>query len=391
MLHTQELGLLALVRSALKGTQEPLPEDFSLERLLPQIKLHQIWSIALVGAINCGMDSKADSMQKLLGASAQAMSLAENQTAEAQVLFRAFSEAGVDYMPLKGITLRELYPDPNLRSMSDVDILIRMEQYPQIAKIMKAHGFSEGVESDHELNWKKNNVHVELHKCLIPSYNRKLYAYFGDGWDRARMSSGDQNRYEMSDEDFFVYLFTHYAKHFRDGGIGIKHLADLWIYRCVKPEMDEAYIKAELGKMDLDVFYENAMQTVAFWFEDAPGSEMTEHITNVTFHSGIFGDTSAKRNASAVRNSPEGGKKAKLSWTMRLVFLPFGNMCQKYPILHKLPFLLPVMWVVRWVSALFKPKALKKQVKAANSLSSRSIDEYRDSLAYVGLRFEGKE
>ncbi len=391
MLNRNEDALLCLVRCAVCQRPEKLPEGFPLGQLLPSIRHHQIWSLALAGAFRSGLDSNSDAMQQLLTFSVQAMILSEAQTAEANALFRAFSQAGVDYMPLKGIFLRELYPSPEMRPMGDLDILIRTEQYPIIAAIMKRLGFTEGPESSHELNWQKNLVHVELHKCLIPSYNKSLYSYFGDGWSKAASVPEDAHRFAMSPEDSFVYLFAHYAKHYRDGGIGIKHLADLWVFRRAYPTLDEAYILGELKKMELDVFYSNVMKTVAFWFDGAPADEMTEHITRVILASGPFGATAAHLNASAVRKAPSGGRQAKLRWTLWTIFLPYENMCLKYPFLKKFPFLLPVMWVARWFSALFHPGTIRREMKHASSLSARSIDRYRESLASVGLHFDPKE
>lgn len=391
MLNRNEEAMLTLVRCAVCRRPEKLPEDFPLSQLLPIIRHHQIWPLALAGATRSGLDSSSDAMQQLLTFSVQAIILAEAQSAEANALFHAFSQAGVDYMPLKGITLRDLYPSPEMRPMGDLDILIRTEQYPKIASIMKRHGFTEGLESSHELNWKKNHVHVELHKCLIPSYNKSLYSYFGNGWSKAVSVPEDVHRFTMSPEDSFVYLFAHYAKHYRDGGIGIKHLADLWVYRHAYPTLDERYIRSELEKMELDDFYSNVMKTVAFWFDGAPADEMAERITHVILSGGSFGAAVAHLNASAARKSFSGGRQAKLRWTLWTIFLPYGNMCLKYRFLKKLPFLLPVMWVVRWFSAIFHPGTIRREMKHASNLSARSIDRYRENLATVGLHFDSKE
>ena len=70
-------------------------------------------------------------------------------------------------------------------------------------------GFVQGSESDHEYVWKSKSLLLELHKCLIPSYNKDYYAYFGDGWGKAVLCEGSKYRYEMSKEDQFVYLFCH--------------------------------------------------------------------------------------------------------------------------------------------------------------------------------------
>lgn len=39
----------------------------------------------------------------------------------------AFDAGGIDYMPLKGSILKDLYPRHEMRMMGDADILIRME------------------------------------------------------------------------------------------------------------------------------------------------------------------------------------------------------------------------------------------------------------------------
>ncbi|MBQ7817873.1 MAG: S24/S26 family peptidase [Oscillospiraceae bacterium] len=42
------------------------------------------------------------------------------------------------------------------------------------------------------------------------------------------------------------------------------------------------------------------------------------------------------------------------------VFLPYSQMCMYYPCLWKMPILLPVFWVVRWVTALFYAEKRRK-------------------------------
>ena len=64
---------------------------------------------------------------------------------------------------------------------------------------MQNLGYSEGSESDHELIWRKGNkILIELHKRIIPSYNKDYYAYFGDGWQLATQKTKGKNfAYEM--------------------------------------------------------------------------------------------------------------------------------------------------------------------------------------------------
>lgn len=385
-MNQRQHELITLVRSAILSRKEILSENFSLEELLPMIKMHQIAAVALTGLVNCGGDLSSESGKKLLQMSCHAISVSESQTEGAKALFEEFEQAKIDYLPLKGVVLKNLYPDSSLRPMVDVDVLIRLEQYERIVPIMRKLGYEEGTESDHEYNWRKGNVHIELHKRLIPSYNKDLYAYFGEGWGKAQAQQG--SRYALSDEDCFIYLFCHYAKHFQDGGVGIKHLLDIWFYRKQKPDMDEMYITEELRKVRLYDFYQHVLQTVSYWFEDGELTEPVEIICNTVMGAGAFGSESTRQKARELHISPKKTHFIKLRWYLHLVFLPYKNMCQKYPFLKKAAIALPVMWVYRLIVTLLKPSKIKKQAQLSNAVSVQEVNKYRDELSRLGLNLE---
>ena len=56
-----------------------------------------------------------------------------------------------------------------------MDILIRPEQYDRIVPILEQLNFREKNETDHELVWIHDDLYLELHKRLIPSYNKDFY------------------------------------------------------------------------------------------------------------------------------------------------------------------------------------------------------------------------
>lgn len=394
MLGEQERGMILLTRSALTGRAESLPEAFDLKAAVAPTIQYQITPLVYYGAVNSDLTPDKAGMEELLDVTVQLISIGESQMLAISQITRAFEEEGVDYLLLKGCEMKRLYPQQEMRVMSDLDILIRPSQYERIKPIMLRLGFVEGIESDHELHWSKRKVHVELHKRLIPSYNEDYYAYFGDGWMRAKPTGEGSHGYHFSDEDELIYLFCHFAKHYRDGGIGIKHMTDLWVYCKKKPQMNKAYLQAELDKLGLATFFENVMRTCAVWFDDAAPTEMTDFLSNVIVNSGAFGNSETQRVSWAARISKEdsSGKNARLRWKMQVIFLPYWKMCLKYPILKKLPVLLPFFWVVRWgETLLLRPKNIKKQMKNAKEMKAEDIDQYRQSLDYVGLRYHNGE
>lgn len=218
-------GLALLMKSAITGEACALPETFSMEKASDTIKRHKIATLAYDGAIRCGIERNLPEMQRLFQEYCRIMLHSEGQLRAVTEICRAFDENGIDYMPLKGCNLKRIYPKPELRQMGDADILVRKEQYARIRPILRSMGFEEGMESDHEWAWHRKDLYLELHRRLIPSYNEDYYAYFGDGWRLAKCSQG--TRYALSREDEFIFIFTHFAKHFRDGGAGCRYVLDL--------------------------------------------------------------------------------------------------------------------------------------------------------------------
>ena len=393
MSDTFQSGVISLVRSALYGGNAVIPDGFDWQKTLKLAKEHQIQALIYHGTVNSGTEMPSQIKTALETSAFKSLALDRNQVYTIGKLLDAFQENGIDHLPLKGTVLKSMYPKSEFRSMSDADILIKPEQYGAIAPIMQKFGYVNTGESDHEYIWQKENVlTVELHKRLIPSYNRDYYAYYGDGWRLARKIDG--NRYGMSDEDQLIYLFTHFAKHYRDGGIGIRHFTDLYIYLSAKPDMDTAYIGRELKKPSLDVFYQNVRDTLRAWFEDAPESEITGFITARIFSSGSYGTQTDKVLSSAVKEESAltNRKNARARRILRVVFPSYALMADSFPSLKRFPFLLPAFWAVRWFRALlFRRENIVRVKTELDIASAKRTETYHEELHFVGLDFNFKE
>jgi len=391
MTITQQ-GLLTLVKSALTGEKLLLPADFSLAEALKIAKKHGITTIVYYGALNCGISSEDAIMQSLFIYTCKNIAVSEQQNFEIEGILKAFDEAQIDYMPLKGTLLKKMYPKPEMRIMGDADILIKVEQYDIIKPIMVDLGYTETVESDHELTWSKGGVCIELHKRLIPSYNKDYYAYYGDGWNLGKIKNG--TRFSMTDEDQMIYLFTHFAKHYRDAGIGIRHIIDLWVYKNNNHNLDEDYIENELKKLQLLEFYCNVFETLETWFSGKTSTDVTDFITQIIFNSGVYGESEKHIISEALKKSKTYGSafNVKLRKYMNLLFPKYINMCKLYPVLEKWKILLPLMWVVRiFKTIIFKRESIKHNNSKVTKITDKEIDSYQEALNFVGLDFNFKE
>ena len=310
-------------------------------------------------------------------------------------LQEAFDEKGVDYALLKGAALKKMYPASEMRLMSDIDILIRQEQYEAVRQCMQNLGYTHTTESDHEIVWKKKPyIVVELHKRVIPSYNEDYYRYYTDPWEKFKPDAQKPNQYWMNREDEYIYLFTHMTKHFRDGGIGLRHITDLWLYRLKNPDIDWAYIETEMEKMKLGTFYKNVEKAICALFSGGAEDQVTEYMIERFVESGAYGLREKCKIADAAKKSAREGSaqaaRKKQKWGM--LFPAMFYMKQQYPILRKLPFLLPFMWIYRLLNiVLFKRSKIRSGQKRLNQINDDATSAYYRELSFVGLQYDLQE
>lgn len=382
------LGVITLIKSAITGEKFFLPDSFSMEKALPILKKHGIQVMGYLGAANCGIPKTDPIMQELFQFYCRSAVVSQRQLDKISQLFAAFDENGIDYMPLKGTIMKHLYPSHELRPMADADVLVRVEQYDCIKPIMESLGYVAGQESSHELPWLSAELYVELHKCLIPESNNVLHIYYQDVWSLANKQNGF--RYQMRKEDQYIFLFTHFVKHFQGGGIGCRHVADLWVFQKKNPTLDQAYICREMNKLHLLAFYQNMMTVLSCWFEDKKWDEMTEFVSGFIFNSGIWGERKSHdlaENAKFVDMKEQVGK-GKWRYFISRVFPGLTYTSYQYPILRRAPILLPIIWVVRWVHiARRKPDVMKRRFQMLDSSNDAEILTWKQNMDYVGLRY----
>lgn len=385
-------GIISIIRAGISGDIISLPDNFSADNLDAFGKKHHISSILLHGALAVGLDSSHPAIRSLYVLSCKELLLYEKQKAEAAALKAVLSSANIDYLFLKGSAINHIYPKPEMRVMSDMDLLIRCEQYPEIKQILSGTGYTEQDQSNHEYIWKTpGGLLVEFHKMLIPSYNEDYYSYFGDGWDKAQKS--DDGGYCYSPEDNYIYLFTHFAKHYRDGGVGVKHLLDLWLFKNHYPLLDSLYIEKELEKLSLLSFYNNIQKVLGVWFESTQPDPITNLITSTIIKSGAYGTQETRVSSSVLKYSKtKNPNNVKAKLLFQKLFPSSDVLSIKYTYLVKRKYLLPLAWLSRFFNLIFrKPSNIMLHTNAIRLASTTSADDFEKKLRAVGLEFNFKE
>lgn len=366
--------VISSVASVINGTNPPENEGINWQSIIDFAKRQSLLNI--VAYATDGLNNQPDEhtlcflnefrMQKIV--------VEAQQELAAQDICKKLDKMGVRHMLLKGSIIKNLYPSPDMRTMGDIDILIDSDRCDEVVKAFIDDGFEFSGEGDLHSNVKKGNAYIEFHHSMIDSSHKTLSAYYGDGFKLARKRNGSEFEYKLSDEDFFVFLVAHIAKHYRYGGTGIRSLLDLYVYEKKVPQLDMNKVEAELEKIGLLTFYKK-IQSIAFnWFSgnfDGEFDKMSEYI----IAGGVYGiEGTEMQNSYIFDHIDENIHFQKIKTLFKILFLGYDELKIRYPALEGKKILLPFFWIVRFVDTLIhNPRNAFKRLDDSKKILS--IDE----------------
>ncbi|NOZ63719.1 MAG: nucleotidyltransferase family protein [Caldiserica bacterium] len=170
----------------------------------------------------------------------------------------------VEIIPIKGMPLlKDIFHDLSLRPLSDIDILIREEDYPRVKSFLLHSGYSLLLENRKESYWRKHQCHVkffrqinsrkillEVHWTFLPP--RPHPVSLSSLWQRLQVTHWEGEKILIpSAEDIFMLTFAHIYLHLRYIPLRIIHDFS-WLTLNFKDTYDWEYIWRETMKNRLE-------------------------------------------------------------------------------------------------------------------------------------------
>lgn len=167
----------------------------------------------------------------------------------------------------------------------------------------------------------------------------------------------------------------------------MRQFIDLYTYRLKYTKINEKYVELILKQFGFLEFYNNVMETINYWFAGGIENEITKIITQKVLTSCLFGTSKSKEMLVISRDIKRSGnaKKAKIKAVLFTIFPSVSDVILRYPILKKASWILPIVWIIRWIGAIFNPEKIKNNVKRFKKYNEKTIAEYDDQLKKVGL------
>lgn len=342
---------ICLIRSAMRQTPAPaIPEGITVKALYDFSRMHSLE--ALVGrALSPLLSGSADpTWQQWRSRIDLLLTQSIIQLQERDDLIHGLTDAGICLMPVKGCWLKELYPDINDRQMCDLDMLIHPEDAAAAEAVLIRAGYQRKDTCLHHISYfKPPNTALELHTRLL-SPEEDHSSYFAAVWDKAEPVPGSPRLFRLRTEDEYLFYLVHLYKHLYNGGTGIRSILDQFIFSQSFPNMDREYLERELQTLELAKLARQVQTLSRCWFET--GEEIPKSLqplAQIIFCAGTYGnlEVQARYRMEQVRKKYRNPVIRFLAYCIPRIFCPLSVMKRRYPILNKLPVLLPVFWVVR--------------------------------------------
>ncbi len=291
---------------------------------------------------------------------------------------------GIRHQMLKGAVIKDYYPSPEMRQMSDIDLIVYEDSLDKTIEIVENMGFTNhGLIKHHVVFTNDADLCIEVHWCLIDdNVDLGQYLYFKDNF-RAKLKDGTGYTYEFGIEDFYVYMIAHMAKHFFETGCGIRNLLDIYVYlKKFGEKMDSDYLKRELTNCGIFVFEKHMRKMAFIWLEDQECPGFYENLFSYMLDCGIYGKGENGIWSQLAKETNAENKNLK----MHYYFPSYLFMREKYKWVDKRKYLLPLAWMIRFISALNSKEAIRHKEKFEHS-SNDDMSEILEIYHTLGLNY----
>lgn len=300
----------------------------------------------------------------------------------------ALDAAGVTHAFFKGAVVRGYYRDPTMRSMGDIDAVIRERDRAASHEALLQAGFTVKTRNGEVWVYTRDGVLFELH-TVVRRYNARIQ--YAEDYETLWQDTAQENRFTVAlrDDAQAAFVIAHLASHFSGGGCGIRQLMD--VAACFAHAPSSAAWEAVISRLEplgIDGFARRLLWLCRVWFGcDVPDELCTplddaceQFLLCRLLDDGTFGTDERVMLAQLRRDTRRKQAGGASGGVWRRIFPPARELRRRYGY-AKHPWLLPVAYGHRLVDGATKNRRIhQKRVAFAK--------EHADTLAYEAEMFE---
>lgn len=288
-------------------------------------------------------------------------------TSEFITVYSKLIQAGLKPLVLKGLICRNTYGElADHRPSGDEDILIEKKEFDHCRRVLISSGFMmEDVMVTDQLLMDKQEisflnhqtgVYIEVHLNIMGTENkfrRKMNTYFDNALSMSIcLQCNGYPIYTLNHTYHYLYLFLHFFKHFTASGVGIRQVIDILMYKkAYRNEIDWALFDSIITDMSAVKLYHDLLiigeQYLGFDADSVcDSSNIIELLLQDIIEAGAFGKKTKEMviGRHFTMNKMDGNSFG----IIKMMFPTIAMLRDSYPVLCKKPYLIPMIWIIRW-------------------------------------------
>ena len=321
----------------------------------------------------------------------------ELETRTIELIKEIFNDEKIPVSFIKGAVVKNDYPESYMRSMSDIDVYINRDEKDTVLKVCseKLGVNSIGADSGDITITTSSRIHIDFQGRLF--YKKSPDGIIGYASNKRLAFDSENGEAVLSNEEYALNLIGHMVNNLASGGLGIRYILDLWVYRNRHtPQPDWKAVMSQLNTDGIGKVAQNLIELSDLWFGSANNK------TDMTLCSPLLKELSVY----IFGNGPQGGLSnvqiSRSCFLSKDIILSKNQVTRhaikygivrskeefmnRYSWLETYPFLLPIAWLIRIITSIIKhPKEVIKEIKQAFVFDDSQLRERKDQLKRFGI------
>lgn len=349
---------LALLGQALFSAPCAVPSDTDWAALQKEALEHMVAPLVFDALKTAEVSLPSDIQAQWWEYTVQTVYYNEQLLYEQQQIVNTLEQQNIPCAVLKGSSVSCNYPNPQLRVLGDIDLLVSPDNQYRAAELLQKQGYTAIRDEKHHCHFtiSKNGMVVEIHKepnGLFLEREGKIAQAM-----RAEFSTALDCRIERNDVPVLcdtqqaIVLILHKLEHFLSGELGLRQLADwaMFVHTRLNETVWES-LKPLLSRFGLYYFTEIitgvCIEYLSLPPADVPWAReydraLAREVIEAVVQSGNFG-RKIKQNTYGNRYFYDVHANNRLSSAWKSLW----SLChQRWPICNRHPILLPIAPIV---------------------------------------------
>ena len=318
-------------------------------------------------------------------------------------MHKLLSTHGIPYVTLKGAASARYYPDPQSRSMGDVDFYVGPDNFDVGLRVFQEAGF-EACDLDHicHVLLKKKPMHMEMHHIPagVPDgpVGERIRMYLSNLVEQAILvEDRSVTCYCPSDFHHGLIMLMHLQHHLLSEGVGLRHLCDWAVF--VRQYADQEFPRLFAQKLRAVGLWKLArslslcasmylgLPEHSWMMEEPEDLYVAASLMKDILAGGNFGSKDRQRAYEGLFISNRGKDGVRNNRMRRGVQALTRITYSKCPWIRRFPLLLPVGWALAIIGYLIRSisrwrRGERGRVLSAYHKSAPRISLYRELHIY---------